>query len=93
MTSSNQSFEKLKVEYIEVARCFISDFKKSLQEGRDQVNDSKTLANQLLETFEMRMKVVDQNFVSIQDLKDFLIIFYSEFPGTRNAGSVQAKDI
>lgn len=75
LTTSKQSFDKLKGDCMEVARCFISDFKKSMQEGGDQIIDFKTLENQLLENFEAKMQNVDLSFVSIKDIKSFLIIF------------------
>lgn len=78
LITSKQSFEKFKVDYIEGSRCFISDFKKSMQEGSgDQVIDFKPLENQLLENemSEMKIRNEDLVFVSFQDFNNFFIIF------------------
>jgi hypothetical protein len=93
LTSSKQSFDKLKVDYIDVARNFISDLKKSLQESGDQVVDFHHLETQILDSFERKMNNVDQDFVSIffWDPRMNSWLIFVRIPATKVPSDVQAK--
>jgi hypothetical protein len=83
----------LKVDYIDVARNFISDLKKSLQESGDQVVDFHHLETQILDSFERKMNNVDQDFVSIfyWDPRMNSRLIFVRIPATKVPSDVQAK--